>query len=378
LISILILFLDFLQTRFPLSLLGVREARISGFKNSGWIQKEAPRADVVWFHASSMGELEMLRPLIDDFIQAGKKTGVSVFSDSALAGLRELEPVCVYAGLSPRETGWKKIFSHFRVSKVILAKYDFWPGMISAAQGAGAPVIVINALNRPSLRLARFVFPRMAKDGKFHLFGTGAGFLPGVDPRWERVARRLERGPSAPEKKDRIAYWKGEIANLPRPIGVIGSAWPEDLEVVLQGAVGFQGSLLVVPHSFAPDTLARIRHQVSRHPELAIRCVEEIGILVELYSEADFAFVGGGFGKGIHSTLEPAVSGIPVAAGPSRFESFPEALELEEAGVLRRIRSPSEFAEWLRERVVQKGEIRFLSAKRKQYRALLVECLRIG
>ena len=79
--------LDFLQTRIPLHLFGVGKKRVDGFMDSRWKVRTRSDLDVTWFHASSLGELEMLRPLIDDFLDAGVGVGVSVFSDSALLRL---------------------------------------------------------------------------------------------------------------------------------------------------------------------------------------------------------------------------------------------------------------------------------------------------
>ena len=382
-ITFLIRVLDFLQTRFPLGWFGVREARVFGFRDFGWRNLPETKVGTVWFHASSLGELEMLRPLVDDFLDRGEKVGVSVFSDSALSGLRELSARCVYAGFSPSERSWTEMFRHFHVRKLILAKYDLWPGMVRSCAILGIPVLVINARARKSFLLMRFLFV-LQKLPEFYLFGSsseeeetvaGIPIQKGVDPRWERVARRMDS--FGHDATPRISHWKEQVARLPRPLGVIGSAWPEDLERVIPALNTGTCGIVVVPHSLSPSNLERIQEQVRQISESRVLIVSEMGILVELYGMADFAFVGGGFGKGIHSLIEPAAYGIPVASGPGGVSRFPECKELLGAGLYSILNSESDFVRWFHHPKRKPGESSILAEKRKRYRALLEECLRI-
>jgi len=384
-ITFLIFILDFIQTSFTLRFFGVREKRRAGFLESPWKTAPCSKQSVSWFHASSLGELEMVRPLIDDFIKRGERVGVSVFSDSALPGLSDLKAVCVYAGLSPRERNWESLFEHFSVSKLILAKYEFWPGLISVAARRDLPVLVINAKVRASFQwvrrafrlsfhsLPRFFFFMEPGAPKNVSVMNGIQVLPGVDPRWERIARRLE----SPSKGDRIRYWKDRISNLPRPLGVLGSAWVSDVERVLPAFSGYAGSLLIVPHSLGSGNLKAIESRIPDSLRTRVVMVSEMGILVELYALADFAFVGGGFAKGIHSTLEPAACGLPVASGPVRVSDFSETEELSERGVFRVCSTPDEVAHWIAELPRTKQDLGLMDEKRIRYRALLEECLRI-
>ncbi|MBU6153454.1 MAG: hypothetical protein KGP28_04050 [Bdellovibrionales bacterium] len=383
-ILLLIEILDFIQGSLPLKWLGVRKPREEAFRKSSWKSLPKPQKTSNWFHASSLGELEMLRPLIDDFIERGELVCVSVFSDSALPGLRDLESRCLYVGFSPREKEWLPLFEHFRVKKLILAKYDFWPGMIRSSAFRNVPVLVINARLRRSFLWMRALFA-FQKFPVFYLFGSdekertlnGLRIHSGVDPRWERVARRANQEASHAEKKERILYWREQIARLPRPLGVIGSAWPEDLEMLLPALEGFKGAIVIVPHSLANETLARIQSQVAIARNCKIVVISEVGILVEIYAEADFAFVGGGFGKGIHSVIEPAAFGIPVASGPARVRDFSETSELRDAGILTVLRNPLEISQWLGSISPHDSGSGLLDRKRNRYRALLEECLRI-
>jgi 3-deoxy-D-manno-octulosonic-acid transferase len=78
--------------------------------------------------------------------------------------------------------------------------------------------------------------------------------------------------------------------------------------------------------------------------------VDELGILNGLYPAMSWAYVGGGLGRGIHSVIEPAIHGLPIATGPRGTEKFPEADQLVQQGQLAILRSPAALVEWLSER----------------------------
>ena len=142
---------------------------------------------------------------------------------------------------------------------MILAKYDFWPGLLDAAARSRAPVLVINAQMRNSLRrmvhIFRFLgvkFPQLflfpndiIAEGelKANLGDTVSLFLS-VDPRWERVERRIELKKSSRSLNE----WSKRISELKKPIGMVGSAWIEDLAVILPALKNRTDSLVVVPH----------------------------------------------------------------------------------------------------------------------------------
>jgi 3-deoxy-D-manno-octulosonic-acid transferase len=148
---------------------------------------------------------------------------------------------------------------------------------------------------------------------------------------------------------------------LPRPWGVLAQVWSEDMDV-WRGQLGPRnGTLWVVPHRVDAEHVAKIEaylnqaglktQKTSTNARAAgdIECVlvDEIGVLLELYSAADWAYVGGGFGISMHSTIEPALFGIPVACGPHGETKFPEIGELAETGQLTVVRDREELSAWL-------------------------------
>jgi 3-deoxy-D-manno-octulosonic-acid transferase len=117
--------------------------------------------------------------------------------------------------------------------------------------------------------------------------------------------------------------------------------------------VTIRGSIAVFPHSFEPEELERTRAaltEVARaHPVQTI-LIEEKGVLVECYATADWVWVGGGFGHGIHSTLEPAYYGKPLIAGPKNAQKFDEIDELVYANVLTLVETPDAMSRWFHAR----------------------------
>jgi 3-deoxy-D-manno-octulosonic-acid transferase len=396
---LLVWWMDWIE-RCPwfLRIFGVRESRIAGFVDQSrfdsaiMASNDGNPSETVWFHASSLGELEMIRPLIEDFLAVQKKVAVSVFSDSALSGLRELAPRCVFAGLSPSEGLWSPVFERFGVRKLVLSKYDFWPGMLDAASRAEIPILVINAEARGSLLRMKRIFRWFRRPlPRFWFFSNsepsrallrahfpGQRILPGTDPRWERVCRRREQsGRSVSPNQERILFWTARMNALPAPRIILGSAWMTDLEQVLPAFEGSSASLVVVPHSLDSANLTAMRDRLGRSLPGRFVLVSEMGLLVELYSHADRAIVGGGFGKSIHSTLEPAISGIPVACGPAGVERFPDAIELSGLGVLRICRSAGEFRSWIDSSGIPSLSPAETARRRRDYLSLLEESLRI-
>ena len=162
---------------------------------------------------------------------------------------------------------------------------------------------------------------------------------------------------------------------MPRPWFILGSVWEGDfgvLKPLLHSGVA--GTLWVVPHRV--DSLETLKIEAclvssglkswvrslewerwgkegrvtdgrwaAAEPAQAI-LVNEIGILSELYACADWAYVGGGFGAGVHSTIEPAMYGVPVATGPSQSERFPESELLRSTQQLRVVRTAEDLIDW--------------------------------
>jgi 3-deoxy-D-manno-octulosonic-acid transferase len=161
------------------------------------------------------------------------------------------------------------------------------------------------------------------------------------------------------------------LQELPKPWGVLGSAWSEDVALWKGYLQSIVGSVLIVPHRIDEEHVQEIesllkqanveflktsefksaqefREALKRNS--AVRCliVNEMGFLSELYSVADWAYVGGGIGRrGVHSTIEPAIHGIPISCGTYRAHQFVEIAELGRTGQITLIRSKEDLDLWV-------------------------------
>jgi 3-deoxy-D-manno-octulosonic-acid transferase len=342
--------------------------------------KGASILERVWFHAASVGELETLAPIIFSLVQRGSESQrpqviVTILSESAEGALRHLvqdvkDPKSIiFAGYSPWEGQWKRVFEWLKPTLFVTAKYEAWPDLWVSLQELNIPLGIVSARDRKSLRIARKMCQWMnGKIPKLILFPVNEAdqvnlnaIFPEAqthvvgEPRWERVFARAQQGVS------RVASLVTAAQLLPRPWAVLGSVWMEDLKFLVPNLREMQGTLWIVPHQIDDSNLQEIESFLSQHslsavrtrgtdvlPE-GIRCVlvNEMGFLSELYSVAEWVWVGGGFGDGIHSTIEPAFRGVPIGGGAQGSDRFSEISELTQTGQFTLVRNRAELQIWL-------------------------------
>lgn len=353
----------------------------------------------VWFHAASMGELESLWPLIERAAQDdANRLVLTVFSTSAWKHLHQMArklqgPPPLYVGYSPLEAGWSSAIAEVHPDLFVTAKYEAWPEIWDSLASLGIPLAIIGAKPRSSilwakriLKLLRGRIPRILffsfdpenEPGLAKRFPIAKVFH-GSDPRWDRVFQRSERA------HPRVEELAREFIDLPRPWGAVGSAWAPDLGALPEdAATEVPGTIWVIPHRIDPRSISELEILLRERGLTPIRTsvqerirpagkivvlVDEMGFLAELYSLMDWAFIGGGFGSSIHSTIEPAIYGLPIYGGPRgqhKFDEIPllkkqSQLHLFEDGAVggRAQRSAEEdFLEWYRMEFSAPAEIR--------------------
>jgi len=339
------------------------------------------KAKKVWFHASSVGELEILWSVILKWAkqdQSYKEVAVTVFSSSAFGSIKklayDLEKIpqlkVVYLGPSPWEGDWKFILNQWCPDCFLTSKYEAWPDLWVELARYDIPLVVLNAKLRRSLKIAQWMSRLLyGKTPKMHFCveqekdrqDLKRVFSKSViehcgNPRWDQVSQRLET------KNNRVKELESCFENLPRPWGVIGSAWSEDLDIVLPVLKNQKGALWVVPHDIQRDSVSSLASKLKSFGLSAVRTsqlkadydkikpqvvvVDEMGLLLELYSLMDWAYVGGGFGKGVHSTIEPALSGVPIAIGPQGQNHFSEVEQLQQTNQLEIVSNSKQFQSW--------------------------------
>lgn len=310
----------------------------------------------IWVHAASLGEFEQGRPVIEKLktLRPDCKILLTFFSPSGYEVRKNYEGADCICYL-PMDTlkNAHRFFKAVRPEMAIFVKYEFWRNYLRVMARHGVPTYLISAHFRPDqlffkrrgvwyrhwLRYFRKIFVQDETSRQL-LDKIGVASVIAGDTRFDRVLEIASRRKRCPEAE----------AFLSAPhdmVFIAGSSWHQDEEIYIEWINSHPGvKCIVAPHEFNPARLAKlksefangaallsdIRNGTMKRPEdvqtLIIDC---FGLLSSLYGYADVAYVGGGFGAGIHNVNEAAVFGIPVLYGP-RHDKFLEAEELAACG----------------------------------------------
>jgi 3-deoxy-D-manno-octulosonic-acid transferase len=353
-----------------------------------------PKRPRFWIHNSSMGEFEQAKPLIEALKARfpGSSVVVTFFSPSGLDHVKQhpgADLLC-YLPLDSRRNA-ERFIRILKPDVGVVVRHDIWPNHIRALKRNGIPAVLINFSLRPGLRLRlpvvrgllRFLFNPFDRILAVSQETVRSSRVCGLDPgkveitgdtRYDQVVRRMRDAERAAAP---LRPLKGG-----RHVLVFGSTWPSDeavvfplLEKLRDADVGIWS--VMVPHEPTKKHLALIETQCGRSGLTCRRLssvesspfgrpfdvllVDRVGILASLYAVGDAAFVGGGFGPGVHSVLEPAAFGKPIFFGPRCGNSF-EAGQLRSRGGGFMVSDPDGFRELLlpllrdRDRLKQTGE----------------------
>jgi len=333
---------------------------VKGRKN--WqvtMQKETPNGGFdLWMHVSSLGEFEQGRPVLEAYRSKNPSSKIllSFFSPSGYEIRKNYKTVDHVAYL-PLDTAsnaktWLEIV---QPKHIIFVKYDFWFNFLNAIKNSSTHAILISA----NFSTSHFFNSWMGKNFKESLlafktiffqkrpeFDLNKSIVSKVvgDTRVDRVLKIQREN----EQNKKLDEW---LAG--RNVFVWGSVWERDLNLL---QLATKSSLKDWKHIIAPHepTSANIeaikkkcflKHQllslpISSDSEAVI--VDSIGQLSGLYRFGSAAYIGGGFGKGIHNTLEPLAANCPVIIGPN-FEKFPEAVDGIQHQVVFSIKNENDF-----------------------------------
>jgi 3-deoxy-D-manno-octulosonic-acid transferase len=339
---------------------------VQGRKN--WkthLKKAIPEnASVTWFHCASLGEFEQARPVIDAFKKSDPDVFIllSFFSPSGYE-IRKNYALADYICYLPADfpSNAKDFVTIVNPQKAIFVKYEFWYNFLQALNDADCSTYLIAARFRSDQpffqwygswfkkQLHNFYRIHLQDESSAEMLQrTGySNFIVSGDPRFDRVTQNAQQTEELPE----IKLWLNG-----RSCMVAGSAWPADEQIFFPWQN--QRALIIAPHEIDEAHLTSIEKeagtsiirysQLIKQPDLTsnVLLIDNIGMLMRIYSMAEFAFVGGGFGTGLHNILEPAAFGIPVIFGPMH-QKFPEANALIQSGGGLSVSSRSDFSQFL-------------------------------
>jgi len=318
--------------------------------------QERQASKVIWIHCASLGEFEQGRPVIERLRTQypNCKLLLTFFSPSGYEIRKDYKGVdgVFYLPIDGRQNA-QRFLEFVNPSLVIFVKYEYWYYYLKEINQRNIPLLLVSALFRENAVFFKWYGGLQRKMLSFftHIFVQNQAsriLLDQIslankcsvagDTRFDRVVEIAETASPIPGIEEFIANNKSIIA---------GSTWPEDEEVLqkTQQAIKDQSlKLIVAPHEISKQHISQLIKQFpgavlyskSKTPGFEpqnanILIIDNIGLLPRLYKYAYITYVGGGFGKGIHNTLEAAVFGKPVLFGPS-YKKFNEAIDLVTKG----------------------------------------------
>jgi 3-deoxy-D-manno-octulosonic-acid transferase len=335
---------------------------------------------LIWFHCASLGEFEQGRTLIESVRREDPKVLIllTFFSPSGYE-VRKHYPFADHITYLPfdRPRSMKKMVDIARPSAVMVIKYEYWVNWFKALHERQIPIFIAAAKLRPDQRffgifgtwwkrtlqcVTHFYVQDQVTLDLLRSADIKQASLAG-DTRFDRVQEIQIQGKILPE----IQAWCASSKVI-----VIGSSWDEEEKIGIQLAHDHpQWKIIVVPHEVHAKELSKLADSLPNallYSDLTagkktgnLMFVDTTGILSSVYQFAHVCVIGGGFGKGIHNTLEAAVWSKPVLFGP-RFEKFDEAKGLINAGAALGIQSPqllkNTIEEWIKEekQTLDRGE----------------------
>jgi 3-deoxy-D-manno-octulosonic-acid transferase len=309
-------------------------------------------APVVWMHCASVGEFEQGRPVLEKLRNEYPhyKVVLTFFSPSGYE-LRKNYGGADHVWYLPWDThhNAERFVDAVNPSLAIFVKYEFWFHYSDALWTRKIPLISISSIFRPDQAffksygklyreiLMRFSYFFVQNDESVKLL-KGIGIqncsIAG-DTRFDRVKAIVDKREPVPI----AASFKDNEKLL-----VVGSCWPEDLEVLLPLINEQHIKVIIAPHEISEGFLEQIERSLTvksiryssaegTNPgDYTVLIIDNVGLLSRLYQYGEFAYVGGAFGKGLHNILEAACYGIPVFFGNRNYARFREARDLINLG----------------------------------------------
>lgn len=339
-------------------------------------QSQTPNPKCLWVHVASLGEFEQGRPLIEAFREQHPdwRIVLTFFSPSGYE-IRKNYPHADLICYLPADTrrNARDFVEWIKPDAAIFVKYEFWANHLSELKKRRIPTLLVSALFRESQPFFRWYgdFWRAMLGCFTHFFvqnRASAALLQSIgfqntsvagDTRVDRVLKIAE---AAGANEVLAAFQKSPVDQSPCDLLIAGSTWPPDealIAAALRRAPAGDMKVVLTPHDPSPKSVAHILSLLPQdefgatmsysgaRPETATRAsnlvIDNVGMLNTLYRYGKIAYIGGGFGKGIHNTLEPAAFGLPVLFGP-KYEKFEEARQFVARGGAFVVRNPEEMA----------------------------------
>ena len=314
----------------------------------------------IWFHAASLGEFEQGLPVMEKIKVRfpNHKIVLTFFSPSGYEVRKNntVADVTVYLPLDTK-ANTQQFLKLVHPDLVFFIKYEYWPNYLNELKKLNIKTYLFSGIfrenqaffkwygsfYRDALKTFNYFFVQN-ESSKILLQRLGFNNVKiSGDTRFDRVIAILERDNSL----DFIKQFKRDSSKVGMTTTiVIGSSWPKDESLLVNyiNQTNEKIKFIIAPHNIKTEQIRELKNSISKKTilfseyvetrliaslqEYDVLIVDTIGILTKIYSYADIAYVGGGFGNsGVHNILEPATFGIPIIVGPN-FSHFAEAVAL--------------------------------------------------
>lgn len=315
------------------------------------LQQKINQSDqTIWFHAASLGEYEQGLPVIEAVKKQfpSHKIILTFFSPSGYEVRKNnsVADVTVYLPLDTKKNA-DTFLELVQPDLVFFIKYEYWPNYLAGLKKRNTKTYLISGIlrekqlffrwyggfYREALNAFTYFFVQNEKSKKLlQSLGKTNVSISG-DTRFDRVATILEKDNSL----DFISQFKDYKTTI-----VIGSSWPKDENLLIDfiNSNAMKIKFIIAPHNIKKEQIQQLKSSITKKTVLFtekegqnladfdVFIIDTVGILTKIYSYADIAYVGGGFGNpGVHNLLEPATFGVPIVIGPN-YSHFPEATAL--------------------------------------------------
>ncbi len=305
-----------------------------------------PGKDLIWFHFASLGEFEQGRPVLENIrqVKSDYRILVTFFSPSGYE-IKKSTPLADHVFYLPADTreNAEAFIRAIKPAMAIFTKYEYWYHYFHTLKKKQIPLYIVSGIFRESQLFFKWYggLHRKILSCVTHFFvqnknsvellntlGISNVSLSG-DTRFDRVFQNQQNVKPMPEIENFCAG---------KPVFICGSTWLDDEKLLSDlPAILPDWKFIVAPHEIGESRIRELETLFTesmkfsgletRHSLPNTVIIDNIGMLSTLYQYGDIAYIGGGFGAGIHNTLEAAAFGLPVIFGP-KFEKFNEATEL--------------------------------------------------
>ena len=349
-----------------------------------------PSDRIVWVHAASLGEFEQARPIIERLRAEHPeyKILLTFFSPSGYE-IRKNYEGADYVFYLPADTpsNARRFLDIVHPEIAIFIKYEFWINLLSELRRRKVRSYIVSAIfSRNSVFFRPYgAMWRQALETFDTLFVQNVeskrllseiGFdnvVVAGDTRFDRVAQIA----AAAQRVETIERFRGGGR-----LFVAGSTWGPDEEILLPLVnANPDVKFVIAPHEMDEGRIAHLMRDAkggavrytqcdaaTRFDDVQVLVLDTMGMLSSVYGSATWAYVGGGFGVGIHNTLEAATFGLPIAFGPN-YGKFKEARDMVSLGCAVSVRTAGELAAWFAPLRDDEETLRRASRTAKDYTA---------